>query len=63
MKNNIEKIYVCLLDDSKVIDKVLIQYVDGNSEYFEIPSFYNELRPYRQEKENKKIEKKLKSNM
>lgn len=63
MKNNIEKIYVCLLDDSKVIDKVLIQYVDGNSEYFEIPSFYNELRPNRQEKENKKIEKILKSYM
>lgn len=62
---NIEKIYVCktILENSEVIEKVLIQYVDGNSAYFKLPSFYNELRPNRQEKENQKMEKILNSYM
>lgn len=61
----IEKIYVCktMKDNPEVIEKVLIQYTDGNSSYFRLPSFYNKINSDNQVKERDLLEKKLKLHM
>ena len=45
MEKEIEKIYICKkrVNDSEIIEKFLIQYVDGSSSYTELPSSYNKL--------------------
>ena len=62
---DIEKIYVCKTDveNPNIIEKVLIQYVDGNQSYFALPSFYHEMKPKRQEKERVLLDKNLKHYM
>ncbi len=62
---DIEKIYVCKTDveNPNIIEKFLIQYVDGDQSYFALPSFYHEMKPKRQEKERTLLDKNLKHYM
>jgi len=61
MEKEIEKIYICKkrVNDSEIIEKFLIQYVDGSSSYTELPSSYNKLLKPKKLKEEIRIKEQL----
>ena len=60
-KRQIKKIYIRNFDDSDILCEFLVKYDDGSSNYFGLSSFYDKLNDKIKRKEEKILNKKLKS--